>query len=413
MPRAYELFNLPGSSYGGGWMVSLAEVLAAQLNISLCIATAAAVKSIQTRHERNITYVLIPGGGRRSLAWQNTHGVQAAVDVINATNPDLVHIHGTENFYGLITRHPAVTCPVVISLQGLMGPYTHWYAYFGDYSPWRVFCMISFAELLTGRGLYGQYHRFLGMARRELRILEATQYVMGRTRWDKAYACSMNPSVIYYHVGEIMRTTFWRTSWDIARCRRNTIFFSNAGAPRKGTELLLDALSLVQREVPDATLCIAGEISARSGYGRHLHRRIAASDGAVRLLGVLTADEMVQALCQAHVFVSPSYIDNSPNVVCEAQVLGLPVIATYCGGLSSLITDGETGLFAPTGDVPMIAARILEVFRSDTLAVALGQHALQEARRRHAPDRVYMQLRQAYDDILTRNAQQNNVHNER
>ena len=111
---------------------------------------------------------------------------------------------------------------------------------------------------------------------------------------------------------------------------------------------------------------------------------------------------MVKELVNSHVFVSPSYIDNSPNAVCEAQLLGMPVISTYTGGLPSLIDDGRTGLFVPTGDAPMLAARLKEVFEDDSLAMRLGSQAHEVAARRHDPDAIVQEIVTAYEDVLVK-----------
>jgi len=61
-------------------------------------------------------------------------------------------------------------------------------------------------------------------------------------------------------------------------------------------------------------------------------------------LGSLEVNEMVEAMKISRFMVHPSYIDNSPNSICEAQILGLPVVATNVGGVESLIENGKTGL---------------------------------------------------------------------
>ena len=151
---------------------------------------------------------------------------------------------------------------------------------------------------------------------------------------------------------------------------------------------------------PDIQVGIAGGISRRSGYGRYVRGRIAELGNAAIELGQLNAEEMVKELVNSHVFVSPSFIDNSPNAVCEAQLLGMPVISTYTGGVPSLIEDGRTGLFVPTGDAPMLAARLREVFEDDSLAVQLGSQAHEVAVRRHDPDAIVHEILTAYEQVL-------------
>lgn len=72
-------------------------------------------------------------------------------------------------------------------------------------------------------------------------------------------------------------------------------------------------------------------------------------------------------------------------------------------GASPSCEDGKTGLFFPTGDTPTLAAKLRDVFENNTLSQELGSQARQEARQRHAPDRVMSALVQAYEDVLCRN----------
>jgi glycosyltransferase involved in cell wall biosynthesis len=78
----------------------------------------------------------------------------------------------------------------------------------------------------------------------------------------------------------------------------------------------------------------------------------------------------------------------------------MPVISTYTGGVPSLIEDGRTGLFVPTGDAPMLAARLRDVFDDDSLAVRLGSQAHEVAVRRHDPHEIVHEILAAYECVL-------------
>ena len=81
--------------------------------------------------------------------------------------------------------------------------------------------------------------------------------------------------------------------------------------------------------------------------------------------------------------------------------MGMPVIATYTGGVPSLIEERRTGLFFPTGDAPTLAARLRQVFDNDDLAARLGTQSHRDAAIRHDPDTVVKQLAVTYDRVLT------------
>jgi len=260
--------------------------------------------------------------------------------------------------------------------------------------------MHRWLEIPTMRGHWMGFWRFRKMAKREREIIAGNRFFMGRTAWDRAYVHALNPSVQYFHGGELLREAFWHKRWSIEGARRHRIVFTNAGHPRKGTETLLGAVKLLKPHFPDIQVGIAGDISRRSGYGKYVRGRVAELGHAAIELGQLNAEEMVKELVDSHVFVSPSFIDNSPNAVCEAQLLGMPVISTYTGGVPSLVEDGRTGLFVPTGDAPMLAARLREVFEDDSLAVRLGSQAHGVAARRHDPGAIVHEILAAYEDVL-------------
>ncbi|NQU05950.1 MAG: glycosyltransferase family 4 protein [Calditrichaeota bacterium] len=351
------------------------------------------VRNIQTSRDDRVECFVIPKKG-------DEHDLKLCRDLVNEWQPDLIHIHGTERAYGLLTARSMVRCPTIISLQGLMGPYSEWYRYFGNRTLLEIFRMHRWLDIPAFRGQWMGFLNYRKSAKREREIIQGNQFFMGRTAWDRAQVRALNPSAHYCYEGRLLREAFWQKRWELGRAKRHRIIFTNAIHPRKGTEILLDALRLMKSDYPDIQVCIAGAISSRSGYGRYLRRRMVEFGDAVIELGALNAEEMTEELTKSHVFVSPSFIENSPNAVSEAQLLGMPVVSTYTGGVPSLIEEGQTGLFFPTDDVPMLAARLREIFEDDSLAVRLAEQAHSVASQRHDPDTVVKQCLHSYDYVL-------------
>jgi glycosyltransferase involved in cell wall biosynthesis len=275
-------------------------------------------------------------------------------------------------------------------------------SFFGDLSPRDVWRSDRLIELATRRGLLWSYRDFQAGSRQEREILQGVKAVMGRTAWDRVHLRSVNPSAKYYHVGEILRSDFKEYCWDLSRCDRHTIIYSHAGESRRGVEVLLRALQIIQLSFPDAKLRLGGGVGDRRGYHRFLRRTIAESglSNSVELLGYMDGGAMSKELSRAHLFATASYVENSPNALCEAMQVGLPCVATYVGGIPSLIKDRQTGLLFPPGDAPLLADAITKIFRDDDFAIGLGRAARIEASKRHAPQRVITQLLNAYHDVV-------------
>ncbi len=382
-------------------MVTLLEELLRRTDWEIAVVTASPVKKKMKHSVQRADFFVVPcskGSGK----FAQTRALRCCAAIVREWQPDLVHIHGTERFYGLLTARKMIKTPTVISIQGLLGPYSEWYHYFGNRTIGDIVRMHRWMEPFVLRGALWGFRSIRQRVTTEREIIRGNFNFLGRTLWDRAQVMAINPLSTYYIVGEVLRQPFWDSQWELKKCQRHRVIFTHAGHPRKGPEVLLDVIPLLKPDYPDIQVYIGGNISHRSGYGRYIRRRLRSLDANVVELGALNAKEMAAELTRSHVFVSPSFIDNSPNALCEAQLVGMPVISTYTGGVPSLVENGKTGLFFPTGDAPTLAAKLSEVFENDDLARQLGNWARETAQERHAPDSVVSALIQAYEDVLRR-----------
>ncbi len=130
-------------SHRGGWMPTLAKALVESGRVELSIATN--VPGAVWRKERihDVQYYAIPMpkskvDGRR-LPPSLIHDYQRVAEDFQ---PDVIHIHGTEYYHGLLTGRGYLKCPTVISIQGIIDAYQR--HYWGN---------ISLGKLLTTRTL--------------------------------------------------------------------------------------------------------------------------------------------------------------------------------------------------------------------------------------------------------------------
>jgi glycosyltransferase involved in cell wall biosynthesis len=123
----------------------------------------------------------------------------------------------------------------------------------------------------------------------------------------------------------------------------------------------------------------------------------------IKFLGSLTSDNLVKQLCNSNFYVHPSYIENSPNSVCEAMILGMPVVSTNVGGITSLITDKEEGLLVQEGEPYSMAGAIIELVNDYDFARLLGKNARKRSLMRHNPGVIGEHLIEIYKTILSLN----------
>jgi glycosyltransferase involved in cell wall biosynthesis len=117
------------------------------------------------------------------------------------------------------------------------------------------------------------------------------------------------------------------------------------------------------------------------------------------LLGNLDEKRLLERMMEADIFVLPSHIENSPNSLCEAMIIGMPCITTLAGGSSSLLRDKTEGLVIQEGDPWSMAGSILEMASNEEMAIEYGVRARERALQRHDRSKIVDDLLQIYNQI--------------
>ena len=149
----------------------------------------------------------------------------------------------------------------------------------------------------------------------------------------------------------------------------------------KGHEDLIDALAIVLKEKPD----VMGVFVGGGWNGAHTYEERVRAYGKKkcgdRVIFLGMRADVPELLPDFDIAVQPSHTEAVAGTMVEAQLLGIPVIATNVGGLPDLIVDGETGRLVPPKDVPAMAAAILDALenpnRTRTMAVKGHDRAAQ------------------------------------
>ncbi|NOQ32161.1 MAG: glycosyltransferase [Helicobacteraceae bacterium] len=115
---------------------------------------------------------------------------------------------------------------------------------------------------------------------------------------------------------------------------------------------------------------------------------------------MVNQEVLLNGLLEANFYVHPSYIDNSPNSVCEAQILGIPVICTNVGGVSSLVEDNKTGFLVPANDPIKIADIIVSTYNNESLLNEISENEISVAKKRHNPDSIKRDLIMIYNEMV-------------
>ena len=126
------------------------------------------------------------------------------------------------------------------------------------------------------------------------------------------------------------------------------------------------------------------------------------SDVFIKVMGYTNADELKNILLSSDIYIHTAYIDNSPNSICEAQYLGLPLIATYVGGVPSIVENGKEGLLVPANAPFTLASEIIKLSKDIERQKMYSEATRKKARERHKPETILNDLINCYKTLLTK-----------
>lgn len=166
--------------------------------------------------------------------------------------------------------------------------------------------------------------------------------------------------------------------------------------PEKGIHVLIEAFSRI--DLPEARLNVAGE-------GPELSRlqELARSRGIDSRVDFLGLRDDVQSLLQgAHIFVHPCIWEEAFGLtLAEALATGCPVVASEIGATPEIVTDRETGLLVPPGDVNALATAVGSLLRDSGIRERLGDGARGRASERFSLDASANAHLDCYEEVAT------------
>jgi glycosyltransferase involved in cell wall biosynthesis len=397
---------------GGGWIESLEREISARSDIELAIVIQQERSSIEDLYIDNVRYFICPIrtgrikrkiGPGRVFKVNDNEAVADYLSIIEKFKPEIIHIFGTENNYGLII--PKTTIPTVIHIQGLLTLISN--KFYCGLSPEDVTKYTDVIDYIKGTDVNHAYRNSLIAVEREQKILMACKYIIGRTEWDKRASSFLAPDAQYFHCDEMMRSNFFSYTWQCpppGPIRILSVLRSNI---YKGFDVIIRASSLLKQRNVSFEWNIAGASKQNKDLRLFLKKYKNILPENIKFLGNKNPTELIELMKISQMFIHTSYIENSPNSVCEAMLTGMPVIATFAGGTPSLIQHQKEGILLQEGDPYSLASAILEISANPEKAVLLGENARRRALERHHPETIIHTLLSIYHSVSSGNSQVN------
>ena len=333
-------------------------------------------------------------------------------NIIQSFMPDIIHVFGTEyaHSYAMIKASEKMGClrKVLVHIQGLASFYSYHYC---ENLPIRIIYAKTFRDLLKRGGVRQGQKSFQERGKLETEVIRKAGNISGRTDWDEACVKLINPDARYFFCNESLRNSFYSSpKWSASECERHSIFISQAGYPIKGFHLFLEALPAIIRKYPDVHVYTTGDnpkpqtfmkwLKQRS-YQKYLESLIRDKhlEKYITFTGYLDEESMCRQYLKSHVFVMPSTIENSPNSLGEAMLLGVPCISSDVGGVKNLMTHGSEGFTYPADEPYMIPYYVDKIFSNDELAEEFSRNAQAHAAKTHDRTENFRQLMNIYREI--------------
>jgi glycosyltransferase involved in cell wall biosynthesis len=321
------------------------------------------------------------------------------LEMVELVQPDLIFIFGAENPFGLLANRLPV--PVVISIQAVLnGLVTH---IFNGLAPWELLVELFSRETIIGEGIFHRHRQLKKLAKMEELIYSRCIVFEGRTDWDKKWLNRLNRKAIYFHIDRILAEEYYNNTWKYENTSQNLIFTTSSNAAFKGgITLVRGIIELNKRGRHDVSLSIAG-IHPTSIVGKNIRRLINKHklQDQVTMLDRIQPMDIIKEMVRARVFVLPSHMDNSPNSLGEAMLMGMPCIASNAGGIPSMLKDGEEGLLYEHMDIKALADKIELLLDDPELAQKLGAAAKVTAIERHNPARITESTLEMYHQVIS------------
>lgn len=393
---------------GGGWIASLERIVRKCEQIRLAVAFMDPQNANLFKVEQdNVTYY--PITIKRSLIGKiKDRYTYKEIDkltllscnkVIKDFQPDVIHVFGSEWCFGLIKQFTNI--PVIIHMQGCWPPYRN-----AAYPPGYSYKDKLFKNCFNPLKLLSiilQEHLSKERSKREELILSQTAYFMGRTQWDYALTKLYAPRSRYFYCSEALRSEFMDKSqqWNLTKRSKYILVTVGGGHTLKGLDVVLRTADLLTKW---SNVKFEWRLLGPTRKDMKLFEsltKIQSDKVNVYPLGRKSAMEVKEQLLGSDIYIHTAYIDNSPNSICEAQFLGLPIISTNVGGILSLFPENyPKDLLVPANDPYFLAYKIKETLANDSLRKDLSIKNMEIARVRHSEQEIISHLLRIYLQLL-------------
>lgn len=175
----------------------------------------------------------------------------------------------------------------------------------------------------------------------------------------------------------------------------NSILFFGRIEKYKGIKYLLEAFSLVQKEILEIKLIIAGQgnLSPYNSLIKELSN--------VEILNYFIPDQKIAELFQKTKVVALPYLEATQSGVPSiAYTFKKPIVATATGGLPELVDDRKTGYLVKPADSQALAQAVIKILKDDKRRKEMGQRGFEKMKKELSWEKIALQTVEVYNSFF-------------
>ncbi len=398
-------------SFGGGWIGSIIEALSKSEEISEMGVSFLHNTDCLALVDNKITYFPIQKPAINKFnkilnRWIKISGDSGTLiemnKIIESFRPDIIHVFGLESIFGFSVFNK-LNIPCVVHIQGILSAYINGNLPYN--TSYKDLIFSNFLNFLKG-GSFWHFNKDLEMkAEREYLFLKNIRYFMGRTDWDRNITNLLSPNSKYFEVNELLRSQFYLPENSFVYKDKLVITSTISNTLYKGLDVIIKTAKILKKENVFFEWNIIGvnENSTSVHFFKKKYK-FNFNELNINIRGILDSTEIVNILKLSTLYVHLTYLDNSPNSLCEAQLMGIPVISTNVGGIQSLVNNKVDGLLVPPNDPYYTASLIKSVSESPDSLFKMSIEGRAIALKRHNSENIIFGILNCYKNILSFNS---------
>jgi spore coat protein SA len=385
-----ELFPIPPIR-GGAAELFIEQVAARLPGWQPVVISRADPELPMHEHRGRVEYIRIPLSGWRFRLYKRYPQLFPLYDrqvrrITQTVEPDLIHVHNRPLLALYLQKHLGGQIPIILHLHNL-------YNSLGKRERPPLGTPIPLAGCVA-----------------------CSRFVLDRERTRLGLGAH-NHYVVYNGVDPEIFTCRWqqpnkakliRQKFQIAE--EPTILFVGKVRESKGVGILLRAMEVVWRCLPQAVLILAGGTEYGQGrtdrptpFFRDLQQQLQQASGRVVQTGFIPPSQIASIYQAGDIFVGPSQIEEGLGLVfLEASASGLPIIATRKGGIPEIVRPGINGLLLERhDDARELGDQILHLLLNKSLQESLGRQGCNWVRENFTWENIARRQAQVYDAVLS------------